>query len=145
MRGQLRHDPNHHRRSNISGSIEPDDPGAAVRARPAERGTLLDPNATTEQKAQAQAQLSALNGGQNAKDRYMTVGGGTRVVDGQTVKDPVSVFDTQTKTWIDQPGQGAAASHQAPLANPSTRPVGTISTVNGKTATWDGKQWVPRA
>jgi hypothetical protein len=74
------------------------------------RGTLLDPNATTEQKAQAQAQISALNVGQNAKDRYITVGGGTRVVDGQTVKDPVNVLDTQTRTWIDQPGQGAAAS-----------------------------------
>ena len=72
--------------------------------------TLLDPNATTEQKAQAQAQISALNVGQNAKDRYITVGGGTRVVDGQTVKDPVNVLDTQTRTWIDQPGQGAAAS-----------------------------------
>ena len=72
------------------------------------RGTLLDPNATTEQKAQAQAQISALSVGQNAKDRYITVGGGTRVVDGQTVKDPVNVLDTQTRTWIDQPGQGSA-------------------------------------
>lgn len=40
------------------------------------RNTLLDPNATTEQKAQAQAQLSALNGGQKAKDNIVTLGGG---------------------------------------------------------------------
>ena len=40
------------------------------------RNTLLDPNATTEQKALAQAQISALNGGQKAKDNIVTLGGG---------------------------------------------------------------------
>ena len=34
------------------------------------------------------------------KDRYMTVGGGTSVVDGQTVREPTMVFDTVTKQYV---------------------------------------------
>lgn len=34
------------------------------------------------------------------KDRYITVGGGTTVVDGQTVKDPVRIFDTVTRQEV---------------------------------------------
>lgn len=34
------------------------------------------------------------------KDRYMTVGGGTSVVDGQTVREPTMVFDTVTQQYV---------------------------------------------
>lgn len=108
MRGQLRHDPNHHRRSNISGSIEPDDPGAAVRARPAERGTLLDPNATTEQKAQAQAQISALNSGQSG-EWGVQVTPATKNVDGSTTAGSIVKYNKRTgeTATVGQSGQDA--------------------------------------
>lgn len=34
------------------------------------------------------------------KDRYVTVGGGTSVVDGQTVREPTSLFDTVTQQYV---------------------------------------------
>lgn len=56
--------------------------------------------------------------GQNAsgpqgKDRYMTVGGGTSVVDGQTVREPTMVFDTVNQQFVG----GAERSLQAIDAN----------------------------
>lgn len=109
------------------------------------RGTLLDPNATTEQKAQAQAQLSALNG-KGDQWKALALQGGTDALGNKTesVLGAVNERTGEMKKFGGD-GKGAAAATQAPLANPSTRPVGTISTVNGKTAAWDGKQWVPRA
>lgn len=47
------------------------------------------------------------------KDRFMTVGGGTSVVDGQTVRDPVRIFDTVTQQEVG----GAEKSLQAIDAN----------------------------
>lgn len=38
--------------------------------------------------------------GPQGKDRYITVGGGTSVVDGQTVKEPMSIFDTVTQQYV---------------------------------------------
>lgn len=73
------------------------------------RGVLMDPNATPEQKKQAQQSMLAIQGKHDsAKDRYLTVGGETRVVDGQTVKDPQQVYDTVTQQWLKPPGQGGA-------------------------------------
>lgn len=40
--------------------------------------------------------------------------------------------------------QKANGAIKPELADPATRPVGTVSTVGGQQAVWDGKQWVPR-
>ena len=45
-----------------------------------------------------------------------------------------------------EPGGGASALPGAnKMPPPSARPIGSTSTVNGKTAVWDGQKWVPRA
>ena len=69
----------------------------------------------------------------SGKDRYMTVGGGQQWDDkaGGTLTQPQRLFDTQTRQFVDTP-QG----------NPPQRAVGTISKVGGKTAVWDGENWV---
>lgn len=73
------------------------------------------------------------NKADTGKDRYMTVGGGQQWDDkaGGTLTQPQRLFDTQTRQFVDTP-QG----------NPPQRAVGTISKVGGKTAVWDGENWV---
>ncbi|MDM1760014.1 hypothetical protein [Acinetobacter sp. 251-1] len=73
------------------------------------------------------------NKADTGKDRYMTVGGGQQWDDKAegTLTQPQRLFDTQTRQFVDTP-QG----------NPPQRAVGTISKVGGKTAVWDGENWV---
>lgn len=64
---------------------------------------------TDEERAAAAKRIRAMQGkGEDvaAKDRYLVTGGETRVVDGQTVKDPQRIFDTQTRQFVDA-SQGA--------------------------------------
>lgn len=65
--------------------------------------------------------------------------------DGSTTMGGVYQENTRTGEgrWVPQPGQGGA--QPSALSNPATRPAGTVSTVNGKSAVWDGQKWVPRA
>lgn len=71
------------------------------------RNVLVDPKATPEQKKQAQQAMQTITGKyDSAKNRFLTVGGESRVVDGQTVKDPQHVFDTETGQWMKPPGSG---------------------------------------
>jgi hypothetical protein len=70
---------------------------------------------TDEERAAAAKRIRAIQGkGEDvpAKDRYLVTGGETRVVDGQTVKDPQRIFDTQTRQYVD--GAGAAQPAAAP-------------------------------
>lgn len=90
---------------------------------------------TDEQRQSIQEKISRYTGGkaESGKDRYMTVGGGQQWDDkaGGTLTQPQRLFDTQTRQFVDTP-QG----------NPPQRAVGTISKVGGKTAVWDGENWV---
>ena len=91
---------------------------------------------TPEERQSASERLSMLRGQlsqQNGKDRFMAVGGGQQWDDkaGGTLTQPQRLFDTQTRQFVDTP-QG----------NPPQRAVGTISKVGGKTAVWDGENWV---
>ncbi len=74
------------------------------------RSVLADPNASVPAKVQAQKALRAMAGVKDsAKDRFLTVGGGQSVTkDGQTIKDPAQVYDTETGQWLQAPGQGGA-------------------------------------
>ena len=89
--------------------------------------------------------LREMQGGQTA-DPYLVVPGGQHIdpTTQRAYNTPASVFNRQTGQFMQQPGQGGAQAPQTPLSNPSTRPVGTVSTVGGKSATWDGQKWVPR-
>lgn len=89
---------------------------------------------TPEEKQSALEKLQVLQGkfGGSSKDYYMTVDGG---VNDQGIKQPGRVFDTRTRQFIPD---------ARPATTPANRPVGTTSTVSGKSAVWDGKQWVPQ-
>ncbi|WP_429951386.1 hypothetical protein ACQYWY_06840 [Comamonas sediminis] len=90
--------------------------------------------------------MLAMEGKQTQADPYLVVPGGQQVdaLSGRAYNTPSAVFNRQTGQWVQQPGQGA---QHAPgeLGNPASRPVGTVSTVNGKTAVWNGQTWVPNA
>ncbi|RYY99678.1 MAG: hypothetical protein EOO24_17140 [Comamonadaceae bacterium] len=74
--------------------------------------------------------------GKDAPARFKVAAGGQQPdANGVPYKVPDRVFNEQT---------GQFADTAPPAANPSARPVGTKSTVNGKTAVWDGKQWQPQ-
>jgi hypothetical protein len=87
---------------------------------------------TPEARSQAQATLQALQGSTPAP-RFTVVPGGT---DDMGNRQASSVFNNQTGQFVQQGGAQPAGGQQ--------RPVGTTSTVNGRTATWDGSKWVPR-
>jgi len=84
-------------------------------------------------------QLRALSG-KEAPNRFTVVPGGQEVTEQGLLRTvPSVVLNNQTGQPVDlgaAPRQGGAQETQ--------RPVGTTSTVNGKTAVWDGSKWVPR-
>lgn len=86
---------------------------------------------TPEARSQALATLQGLQGATPAP-RFTVVPGGT---DEMGNRQASSVFNNQTGQFVQQQGAQAATSQ---------RPVGTTSTVNGRTAVWDGSKWVPR-
>lgn len=74
--------------------------------------------------------------GKEQPARYKVAAGGQQIdANGVAYKVPDRVFNEQTGQFAD--GAATAAPTKA-------RPVGTTSTVNGKTAVWDGEKWVPR-
>ncbi|WEE79462.1 hypothetical protein LZ683_08915 [Comamonas testosteroni] len=74
------------------------------------------------------------------KDRYITVGGGTSVVDGQTVKEPMSIFDTVTQQYVGGAGPSGGG------ASTAKQPEYTIGQVyvdqqSGAQRRWNGQGW----
>lgn len=95
---------------------------------------------TPEERAAAAEQLRALSG-KEAPNRFTVVPGGQEFdqTANMVLNRPAMVLNNQTGQPVDlgaAPRQGGAQATQ--------RPVGTTSTVNGKTAVWDGSKWVPR-
>lgn len=65
----------------------------------------------------------------------------TKNVDGSTTMGSVVRYNETTGQVEQVPvSQGGGD----PLSSPATRPVGTVSSVGGKTAVWDGQKWVPQ-
>jgi hypothetical protein len=93
--------------------------------------------AKPEERAAIAEQIQVLTG-KDSPNRYTVVPGGQQwnAEAGTVLTQPSSVINNQTGQFIEQ-GQS-----QAPA--PAARPVGTRSTVNGKTAVWDGNQWIPQ-
>jgi hypothetical protein len=102
------------------------------------RGTLLDPNATTEQKAQAQQALLALSGGQSG-EWGVQVTPATKNVDGSTTAGSIVKYNKRTgeTATVDGAGQGAKPA----LPPGMTKQVGTSG---GKPVYEDasGKQFI---
>ncbi|MFG0381113.1 hypothetical protein ACF8C6_09130 [Pseudomonas sp. zbq_18] len=96
---------------------------------------LYDQASAADRPAIAE-QLRVLTG-KDQPARYAVAAGGQMVdpVTQQLVTQPAVVFNQQTGEVVSR-GQGAPET--------ATRPVGTRSTVNGKTAVWDGNQWIPQ-
>lgn len=110
------------------------------------RNTLLDPNATPQQKLQAQQSLATLQGKDKAPRWKTSVVQGGMDAAGNKLPGYGLLTDEATGEYrVIAPGQGAVDPKTAPLSDPASRPIGTTSTVNGKTAVWDGGKWVPRA
>lgn len=96
----------------------------------------------TEQRG-ARERLLALAGKSvhdSAKDRYLSVGGGQSVRDGQTVKDPMQVYDTHAQQWLQPPGQGASPA--VPSSKDALVKGQVYQTARGP-ARWDGGQFQP--
>lgn len=75
------------------------------------RATLLDPNATQQQRQSAQQALMAIQGKQSA-DPYLVVPGGQHVDSnsGKAYNTPSTVFNRNTGQFVQQPGQGGDLS-----------------------------------
>ena len=94
---------------------------------------------TPEARAAIAEQIRVMSG-KDAQNRFTVVPGGQEVTEqGMLRTVPSRVLNNQTGQLVDL----GAAQQQGP-AQATQRPVGTTSTVNGKTAVWDGSKWVPR-
>ena len=67
--------------------------------------------------------------------RWIAVPGGQSIdpATGQVIREPAVAFDPQTGEY----------KQLSQAAKPPARPVGTISTKDGKSARWDGTKWIP--
>lgn len=91
-------------------------------------------------KARIAQQINQLSGkNESLKDNFLTAGGGQEwdSQGGLMRNVPQRVIDLRT-------GQEIGGNSQVNQQQTSSRPVGTKSTVNGKTAVWDGNKWIPQ-
>lgn len=67
--------------------------------------------------------------------KWIAVPGGQSIdpATGQVIREPAVAFDPQTGEY----------KQLSQAAKPPARPVGTISTKDGKSARWDGTKWIP--
>jgi len=96
---------------------------------------------TPEKQRAAQTRLLALMGkGESTKDRFVTAGGGTYVQDGQTVKEPTTIYDSVTQQWLRPP-----ASSQPSTPPPKDKLVnGQIYNLpDGRSMRWNGSSFLP--
>jgi len=107
------------------------------------RNTLLDPNATPEQRKQAQQALMTLQGKSANGEWGVQVTPATKNIDGSTSAGSIVRYNKATGQTEVVPQGGQAGAAQTQMPPPSARPVGSISTVGGKSARWDGQKWVP--
>lgn len=97
---------------------------------------------TPEEQAAVAAKLNALQGKAPAADWGVQVTPGVKNIDGSTTEGSVYRFNKATGEVQRVDGQQKPAGTAMPP--PNQRPVGATSTVNGKTAVWNGTKWVPQ-
>ncbi len=108
---------------------------------------MYDKAETNEQRQSIQERISRLTGGkENARDRYMTVGGGQEWSEqaGGMVNRPQQIFDTQTRNYVDL---GSPAGQQASVGATPDKFQGyqVYTDANGNSAYLDPKtgQFMP--
>lgn len=100
-------------------------------------------NAKTPEERNAIAQqIRDLKGTAPASWKAVALQGGTDAMGNKTEGVLAAVNEQTGEVRRLDSGQGGGGN-QTQLASPATRPVGTISTVNGKSARWNGKAWEP--
>lgn len=75
------------------------------------------------------------------KDRYITVGGGTSVVDGQTVREPTTVFDTLTQQYVGGGAPGGGQAGQQAKAPEYEKGQVYVDPQSGSQRRWNGTGW----
>lgn len=101
-------------------------------------------NAETDAARDAAAKkLQGLSGKAPAADWGVQVTPGVKNFDGSTTEGSVYKFNKATGEVQRVDGQKQAQAGSA-VPPPDKRVVGAKSTVNGKTAVWDGTKWVPQ-
>jgi len=92
---------------------------------------------TPEKQRAAQSRLLALMGkGEDLKDRFVTVGGGTYVQDGQTMKEPTSIYDAVNRQWLRPP---ASSQPSTPPAKDKLINGQIYNLPDGRSMRWNGK------
>lgn len=100
-------------------------------------------NAETDAARDAAAKkLQGLSGKAPTADWGVQVTPGVKNIDGSTTEGSVYRFNKATGEVQRVDGQQKQAGTAMPP--PNQRPVGATSTVNGKTAVWNGTKWVPQ-
>lgn len=131
-------------RAAVSSALQRDEFGlkkeaAGFQTRAAARLENLQTRYEAEKDPAKRSELAQQLRELQAKDapaRYKVAAGGQQIdANGVAYRTPDRIFNEQTGVFSD--GAGAAPAPQA-------RAVGSVSTVNGKTAVWDGSKWVPR-
>ncbi|UUE95367.1 hypothetical protein [Comamonas thiooxydans] len=100
---------------------------------------------TPEEQAAIAAQIRAYSGKESDSWKAVALQGGTDAQGNKTESILGAVNErTGEMRRMGADTQKAKGAIKPELADPTTRPVGTVSTVAGRQAVWDGKQWVPR-
>lgn len=105
------------------------------------QGEFLNAETDAERDAAAK-KLQGLSGKAPAADWGVQVTPGVKNIDGSTTEGSVYRFNKATGEVQRVDGQQKPAG--AAMPPPNQRPVGATSTVNGKTAVWNGTKWVPQ-
>ena len=101
---------------------------------------------TPEEQAALAARIRAYSGKESDSWKAVALQGGTDAQGNKTESILGAVNErTGEMRRMGADTQKANGAIKPELADPATRPVGTVSTVGGQQAVWDGKQWVPRA
>lgn len=100
---------------------------------------------TPEEQAALASQIRAYSGKDLDSWKAVALQGGTDAQGNKTESILGAVNErTGEMRRMGADTQKANGAIKPELADPTTRPVGTVSTVAGRQAVWDGKQWVPR-
>lgn len=96
---------------------------------------------TPEKQRAAQTRLLALMGkGESTKDRFVTAGGGTYVQDGQTVKEPTTIYDSVTQQWLRPP---ASSQPSTPPSKDKLVNGQIYNLPDGRSMRWSGSGFLP--
>lgn len=89
-----------------------------------------------DQRSSRDRLMALMGKADNTKDRFLTVGGGTYVQDGQTVKEAQHVYDAVDKQWLSPPSRNAPQAAPPPKDKLTKGQI--INAPDGRTLRWNG-------